>query len=216
MNLINQLKLSTDTSPIIFDFVPTPLSILLVRLKLNGYEIETKINIDINIIYRDSSLSSLDGRIFLLNSGTQSIYTSSDGRIYKLKFDIPEFKNNILSYISIAKDKQLKSNDKSPKDKQNLGNKQLKLSKQLKPIQESTDKEKIEQDIVIDCLEISSIDSSNKEKLLRRVISQKISQKDETQKEEKDMSSPHASMVVPNARPNARAPMWTLITTKTS
>lgn len=91
----------TKESPIIIDFVPTPKSIVALRFKLRGLKEKIKINVDVNILYKDPSIN---GRIFLLNPGIQDIYTNADDRIYTLKFNISEFKDNIISFVRMAID----------------------------------------------------------------------------------------------------------------
>lgn len=89
----------TYHSPIKFDFSPNPKSTTIFEFRLKGSNKVIKINVDINIFYKDPYIS---GRVFLLNSGEKSVYTSTEDRVHTLKFSIPEFQNRTQSHIYMS------------------------------------------------------------------------------------------------------------------
>lgn len=89
----------TYTSPIKFDFVPTHGFTTIFECRLKGSNNRIKVNVDINIFYKDPYIA---GRVFLLNSGAKSIYTSTEDKVHVLKFIIPEFQNRTQSYIYMS------------------------------------------------------------------------------------------------------------------
>lgn len=89
----------TYTSPIRHNFIPKIGSTITFELKLNASKSRIKVNVEVNIFYKDPLVI---GRVSLANSGAQSIYTSKEDTFHKLKFKIPEFKELTQSYISVS------------------------------------------------------------------------------------------------------------------
>ncbi len=87
------------TSPIRHNFIPKIGSTITFELKLNASNNRIKVNVEVNIFYKDPLVI---GRVYLANSGAQSIYTSKEDKFHKLKFKIPEFKELTQSYISVS------------------------------------------------------------------------------------------------------------------
>lgn len=88
----------TYTSPIKFNFSPIPGHIVTFEFKLKGSKNRIKVNADINIFYKDPYII---GRVFLVNSGMQSVYTDKEDRMHTFKFKIPEYKILTQSYVYI-------------------------------------------------------------------------------------------------------------------
>ncbi len=88
----------TYTSPIQIHFNPISGSNITFELKLKGSKHRIKVNIDINIFYKDPYNI---GKVFLANSGLQSVYTTPTDNTYTLKFKVPDFKNYTQSHISL-------------------------------------------------------------------------------------------------------------------
>lgn len=178
----------TNTSPIIIDFVPNPKSIVAIKLKLKGTKEKIKINIDINILYRDPSVND---RIFLLNPGIQNIYTNIDDRIYTLKFNISEFKDNIISFLRVAIDHT-----------------------------DNIDQEIIVECMKLICTKDMQDDSLEQILISKRVETTKEIEKDEEIEKSKDtipieIISPQAAMVIQHTQPKAiKKSPWTLMTTR--
>lgn len=89
----------TYTSPIVYNFIPKIGSTITFEFKLKASKSRIKINVDVNIFYKDPLII---GRVTLVNSGTQSAYTSNEDRLYSLKFKIPDFKDRTQSYIHVS------------------------------------------------------------------------------------------------------------------
>lgn len=87
------------TQPIKFDFRPISGSILTFEFKLKKSKQRIKVGVCLNIYYKDPYLV---GRVSLANSDIQSVYTSAEDAIHKLKFKTPEFNNCTQSYIFIT------------------------------------------------------------------------------------------------------------------
>lgn len=179
-------------SPILIDFVPVPLSMMTLKFRLKGSEDRIKINVGINVLYKDPSI---DGRIFLLNPGVQNIYTSTEDRLYTLKFNISQFKDNILSYIHMVIDPTIDST------KENC------------------------QEIIVECIKVICKTDSSEQILISKDIlkdipknmSKNISSQNGQDKDGQDKDilpqetiSPQAAMVVPHTQPRAiKTSPWT-------
>ncbi len=90
----------TYTSPVKFDVIPIPESIINFQFRLKKSVQRLKLNIDLNIFYKDPYII---GREFLSNSGAQSVYSSvTEDTSHLLKFKVPQFKNRSQSHIYIS------------------------------------------------------------------------------------------------------------------
>lgn len=87
------------TSPIRHDFIPVPESTIIFEFKLKGNKNRIKVNVGINIYYKNKYDI---GRVSLIDSEIKSVYTDKNDNIHRLEFKIPQFQNCTQSYISIV------------------------------------------------------------------------------------------------------------------
>lgn len=89
----------TYTSPIRFDFIPKIGSTIIFEFKLKASKNRIKVNVDVNIFHKDPFII---GRVSLVNSGIQNVYTYTDDKLHTMRFNIPEFQSRTQSYIYIS------------------------------------------------------------------------------------------------------------------
>lgn len=89
----------TRSSPIKFDIIPIPGSILICELKLKGSKHTVKVNVDLIIYYKNPNYWHITD---VVSSGIQSIYTSKEDSIHIIELKVPDFKDRIQSFISIS------------------------------------------------------------------------------------------------------------------
>jgi hypothetical protein len=89
----------TYTSPIQIDVVPLSDGYIIFVFKLKGHKNKIKLNVDINIYYKDPYII---GRVFLISAGKQNVFTGQEEKNYSMEFKIPKFQNLVKSNIYIG------------------------------------------------------------------------------------------------------------------